>query len=82
MRDYVPEDDGQEPTDWDEYFDIPAKTNKDVACRYYIKVERDPQAAAVLQQEQNEVILELLRWVHEYRIEREAEGNPLKPPAE
>lgn len=79
MRDYVPSDDGQEPTDYDEYFDIPAHTDKDVASRVYVKVERDPKAAALLRQEQGEAILGLLRWVREHRKQREAEGHPLRP---
>lgn len=45
MRYYVPDDsDGLEPTDFDVYYDYPAKTDKGVAARFYIKIERDPPA--------------------------------------
>ena len=42
MRHYVPDDD--EPTDFDEYYDYPAQTEKDMAVRAYVKIERDPEA--------------------------------------
>ena len=67
MRNYEPLDDGQEPTDFDEYYDVPAETDKDLAYRVYIKVERDPRAAAIIRQQQGEAILELLRWAREHR---------------
>lgn len=74
MRNYVPLDDGQEPIDFDEYYDVPAETEKDLAYRVYIKVERNPQAAAIIRQRQGEAILELLQWVREYRKQRETDG--------
>jgi hypothetical protein len=33
VRNYIPEDDGQEPGDCDMYYDYPAKTDKDLAAR-------------------------------------------------
>jgi hypothetical protein len=46
----------------------------------YLKVERDPKAAALLEQEQNEAILDLLRWARDHRKQQEAEGRTLAPP--
>jgi hypothetical protein len=43
MRDYVPLDDGMEPVDFDEYYDYPARTARDVACWFCVKIERDPE---------------------------------------
>jgi hypothetical protein len=77
MRNYVPLDDGQEPTDFDEYYDVPAKTEKDIAYRAYIKVERNPEAAAIIAQRQAEALLEVLHWIRQYRKQRAAEGRPL-----
>lgn len=74
MRDYLPQDDGLEPADFDFYYDVPAGTAKDVAARVYIKVERDPKRAAVIQRQQDKAILGLLRWMREYRTEPEVEG--------
>lgn len=63
MRNYVPPDDSSdEPADYDFYYDVPAKSAKDLAARWYIKVERDPERAAYLESEQNAVIIELLKW--------------------
>ncbi len=42
VRNYVPKDDGLEPTDFDEYYDYPAQTAKDLAARVYVTIERDP----------------------------------------
>ena len=74
MRDYVPLDDGLEPADFDEYFDIPAQTASDFAARVYIKVERDPKRAAILQQRQNAAIMDVLRWIHDNREQLRAQG--------
>jgi hypothetical protein len=46
VRYYIPKDDGREPTDFDVYYDVPAKTDKDLAARWYIKIERDPERIA------------------------------------
>lgn len=40
----------------------PPKSAKDVPARWYIKVERDPERAARLEQQQNAAIIKLLRW--------------------
>ena len=69
LRDYVPVDDGWEPTDFDGYYDVPAQTTKDVATRIYIKVERDPKKAVILEKRQNEAIIELLKWPRDYRAQ-------------
>ena len=45
VRYYVPDDsDGLEPTDFDVYYDYPAETDKGLAARFYVKIERDPSA--------------------------------------
>jgi hypothetical protein len=62
VRNYVPKDDGLEPTDFDEYHDIPAQTAKDLAARVYLKIERDPGRAARLDKRQNEAVMEALKW--------------------
>jgi len=80
MRDYVPLDDGKEPTDFDEYFDIPAETDEDFAARVYIKIERDPKRAAILQQRQNAVIMDVLRWVRDKRAHLQDQGGGGPPP--
>jgi hypothetical protein len=80
MRDYVPVDDGKEPTDFDEYFDIPAQTDKDIAARVYIKIERDPKRAAILQQRQNAVIMDVLRWARDNRAQLQDQGHNLPEP--
>ena len=69
LRDYVPVDDGWEPTDFDGYYDVPAQNTKDVATRIYIKVERDPKKAAILEKRQNEAIIKLLKWTRDYRAQ-------------
>lgn len=75
MRYYASDDDGLEPTDFDSYVDYPAKTAKDLAVRFYVKVERDPERAARLDQRQNAAILELLQWVNENRAELRSQGG-------
>ena len=80
MRDYVPLDDGKEPTDFDEYFDIPAETDEDFADRVYIKIERDPKRAAILQQRQKAVIMDVLRWVRDNRAQLQDQGHTLPEP--
>jgi hypothetical protein len=75
MRDYVPSDD--EPTDFDEYYDIPAQTEKDLAVRGYIKIERDPERAAALARRQGEALMDLLRWAYDNRAELRAKGHTL-----
>lgn len=47
---FVPQDNGLEPTDFDAYLDYPAETAKDLAVRWYVKIERDPERAARLDQ--------------------------------
>jgi len=71
MRNYIPSDDGDEPTDFDAYIDYPAETDKDVVARIYIKVERDPESVAHLDGRQNAAIMDMLRWAHEHRSELE-----------
>ncbi len=73
MRDYVPQRD--EPTDFDFFYDTPAKTAKDVAVRVYIKIERDPERARYLERQQNEAIMEILRWAYDNRAELRAKGH-------
>jgi hypothetical protein len=80
MRYYVPAEDGKEPTDFDEYFDIPAQTDKDIAARVYIKIERDPKRAAILQQRQNAVIMDVLRWARDNRAQLQDQGHNLPEP--
>ena len=75
MREYEPIDDGLEPTDFDEYFDIPARTAKDVAARVSVKVERAPRRAALLQARQDKAIIELLQWIHDNRARLVAGGR-------
>ena len=77
MRDYVPLDDGLEPTDFDEYIDYPAQTSKDVAARVYIKVERDPERAARLAERQNAAIMEALQWIRAHRSKQLDDGIPI-----
>jgi hypothetical protein len=72
VRDYVPLDDGMEPVDFDEYYDYPAQTARDVACRFYVKIERDPERAARLTERQNAAIMEALRWTSDNRVQLEA----------
>jgi hypothetical protein len=76
-RDYVPLDDGLEPTDYDEVYDYPAKTDKDLAARVYAKIERDPERAAELLRRQNAAILELLQWCWDHRAELRDQGHEL-----
>jgi hypothetical protein len=76
MRDYVPVDDGLEPADFDEYYDYPTRTDRDVACRVYVKIERDPERAARLAARQNSAIMEALRWVYDNRAQLRARGRP------
>jgi hypothetical protein len=78
MRDYVPQDD--EPTDFDFFYDTPAKTEKDMAVRTYIKIERDPERARYLERQQNEAIMEILRWAYENRAELRAKGHTFPEP--
>lgn len=75
MHDYVPEDDGSEPIDCDVYYDIPGKTAKDVAFRVYVKIERDPRRAEALDMQQNEAIMDLLRWIYDNRAQLRAKGH-------
>ena len=78
MRYYVPDDsDGLEPTDFDVYYDYPAATDKGVAARFYVKIERDPERAAHLAERQNTVILEMLQWMYDNRAELRAKGRSL-----
>ena len=44
---------------------MPAKTDKDIPARWYIKIERDPERAAYVENRQNEVILALLQRAHD-----------------
>lgn len=74
-RDYVPDDD--EPTDFDEYYDYPAQTEKDMAVRAYIKIERDPERAKYLARQQGEAIMAILRWAYDNRAELRAKGHTL-----
>jgi hypothetical protein len=67
LRNYVPKDDGLEPTDFDEYYDVPARTDKGLAARIYIKIERDPKRAAHLAERRNAAIIELLQWARDDR---------------
>lgn len=76
-RDYVPLDDGLEPTDYDEIYDYPARTDKDIAARVYVKIERDPKRAAELLQRQNAAILKLLQWYWDHRAELDDQGHEL-----
>ncbi len=64
VRNYVPKDDGLEPTDFDEYIDFPAESDHGLAARVYIKVERDPERAAEIGEQQNAAIMELLQWTN------------------
>lgn len=75
MRDYVPDDD--EPTDFDEYYDYPAQTEKDMAVRAYIKIERDPERAKYLARQHGEAIMAILRWAYDNRAELRAKGHTL-----
>jgi hypothetical protein len=77
VRHYIPMDDGLEPTDFDAYYDVPAKTDKDLAARWYIKVERDPERVAHLDKQQNAAIMELLQWVYDNRAQLRAKGQEL-----
>jgi len=77
MRYYAPQDDGLEPTDFDTYYDIPARTDKDLAVRWCIKVERDPERVARLDQQQSAVIMEALQWIYDNRAELRAKGHEL-----
>jgi hypothetical protein len=65
VRNYVPQDDGLEPTDFDEYYDYPAHTAKELAARVYVKIERDPERAARLEKRQNAAIIEMLQWMYD-----------------
>jgi hypothetical protein len=77
VRNYVPKDDGVEPTDFDEYHDIPAQTAKDLAARVYVKIERDPGRAARLDKRQNEAIMEALKRGYANRAQLRAQGHTL-----
>ena len=66
MRHYIPEDDGLEPTDYDEYYDYPGQTAKDLVTRVYVKIERDPERAAHLEKQQNAAIVEALQWIRDH----------------
>lgn len=68
-------DDGKEPTGWEGYVDYPANDKKDLAARFYIYVERDPEKAAALDARQNAAILEILQWIHDNKDELGA-GHP------
>ena len=52
-KDYSPlrQPDDDEPTDFDFFYDTPAKTSKDMAVRTYIKIERDPERAKYLERQ-------------------------------
>jgi hypothetical protein len=80
VRDYQPLDDGLEPTDFDEYFDIPAQTDKDVVARVYIRIERDPKRVADLQQRQNAAIMNVLQWIPDNRTQLRDQGQALPEP--
>ena len=47
MRNYEPIDDGQGPTDFDEYVDYPAQTHKDIAARFTLHMSVIPSAPLV-----------------------------------
>ena len=82
MRDYQPLDDGHEPTDFDEYFDIPAQTDGDFAARVYVRIERDPKRAADMQQRQNTATMDVLQWIRDNRAQFARPGaRPLGAPA-
>lgn len=54
MRNYVADhNDGLEAADFDEYYGYPAETDTDLAGRFYVKIERDPERAARLEKRQN-----------------------------
>jgi hypothetical protein len=74
-RDYIRLDDGLEPTDYDWYYDYPAKTDKDLTARVYVKVERDPERAAYLEERQNAAIIALLQWVRDHLAKAEARNE-------
>ena len=78
MHYYVPDhSDGLEPTDFDVYFDYPAETDKGVAARFYVRIERDPERVAHLDERQNAAILEMLQWIYDNRAELRAKGRSL-----
>lgn len=79
VRDYVPVDDGQEPTDYDEYVDYPAQTDKDLAARFYVTYvtpDGDPKRFARLLQQQNAAVMDLLRWARDRHRAPEQERQP------
>ena len=51
------------------YYGVPAQTEKDVAVRIYVKVERDPKRAAILEKRQNQAITGLLKWIQDRRAQ-------------
>jgi hypothetical protein len=77
VRYYIPKDDGLEPTDFDVYYDVPAKTDKDLAARWYLTIERDPERIARLDEQQNAAIMEALQWVHDNQEQLHAKGHEL-----
>lgn len=77
MRHYQPADDGSEPTDFDVYYDIPAQTEKGIAARVYIEIERDPKRVELLDRRQGDAIMALLRWIHDHRPQLRAHGGEL-----
>jgi hypothetical protein len=76
----APLDDGREPADFDEYFDIPAQADDDFAARVYIRIERDPKRAADMQQRQNAAIMDVLRWIRDNRAQSQDPGHALPEP--
>jgi hypothetical protein len=80
VRNYAPIDDGLEPADFDEYYDYPAATARDLAVRVYVSIERDPERAAELLEKQNTAIMELLQWARDNQDEplADAHERPVK----
>jgi hypothetical protein len=78
VRYYVrDESDGLEPTAFDVCYDYQAETAKDLAARFYVKIERDPERAAHLEDRQNAAILEALQWINDHLAELGAHERPL-----
>jgi hypothetical protein len=78
VRNYLPEEDDPGPDEYDGYYDIAAKTAKDLAFRFYIKVVRDPERGARLDQQQNETIMNLLRWARQHQDQPSRQAPDLR----
>ena len=74
MRTYIPDDEDPDPADYDEVYDIPAPTARGVAARVFVRLQRDPDAAARLKQRQLEAILDLARWAHQNQEQLRSKG--------